>query len=77
MTRAGAPFPIAVIVKRRALDKLFADWFNDKTAEYQTQGYGLIEAKEKAMSDWHTYEAGNVWSSPAEGQSGGAKRNES
>jgi hypothetical protein len=38
----------------------FSDWFDDKTAEYRMQGYKLTEAKERAMSDWHTYEAANV-----------------
>lgn len=39
--------------------KDFVDWFEDKTAEYQMQGYSLTDAKERAMSDWHTYEADN------------------
>lgn len=42
---------------RRTLDKVFSDWMDNKTAEYQMQGYGLTEAKEKAMADWHIYEA--------------------
>ena len=56
---AGAPSALNVGLAA-ANGRPFADWFDDKTAEYQMQGYKLTEAKERAMSDWHTYEAANV-----------------
>lgn len=36
------------------------NYLSQRTAEYQMNGYKLTEAKEKAMSDWHTYEASNA-----------------
>lgn len=41
---------------RQTQNSEFADWFDNTTAEYQMMGYSLKESKEKAMSDWHTYE---------------------
>ena len=58
--RVRSPAELALeLGLRRTLDKIFQDWMENKTAEYQMQGFGLTEAKEKAMSDWHTYGAAN------------------
>lgn len=35
------------------------DWLDNKEAEYRMMGMPAKEAKEKAMSDWHTYQVPN------------------
>lgn len=39
-------------------DDAQANYLAQRTAEHQANGRSLREAKEKAMSDWHTYESG-------------------
>lgn len=36
------------------------NYLADKEAEYRMQGWSRTQAKEKAMHDWHTYEADRV-----------------
>jgi hypothetical protein len=36
------------------------NWLANKEGEYRAMGFDVMEAKEKAMSDWHTYMAPNL-----------------
>jgi len=44
--------------------EFFASWFDAKEAEYRMMGLPEKEAKEKAMSDWHTYAPNGVGQEP-------------